>query len=95
VLHLALRDEVLDGPGDIFDRDVRIDPMLAEKVDGFDPKPLERSLDGLLDGIGPAANAPVFTGLEINVEAELGGDDGLVPERPQRFADDLFVGEGA
>ena len=33
--------------------------------------------------------------LEIDVETELGGDDDFVPERTQRFADDVFVGEGA
>ena len=95
VLHLALRDEVLDGPGDVLDRHVRIDAMLVEEVDGFDAQSLERSLDGLPDMLGPAADAPILAGLEINVEAELGGDDDLVPERPQRFADDFFVGEGA
>jgi hypothetical protein len=41
VLHLALRDEVLNGAGDVLDRDVRIDPMLVEEVDGFDAQPLE------------------------------------------------------
>ena len=36
MLHLALRDEILDGPGDLLDRNVRIDPMLVDEVDGFD-----------------------------------------------------------
>ena len=58
-------------------------------------EPLERSLDGLPDAIGPAVDAAIFSGLEINVEAELGGDDDLVAERPQRFADDVLVGEWA
>jgi hypothetical protein len=77
VFHLALRDQLLDGSGDVLDRDVRIDPMLVEEVNGFDPNPLERSLDGFPDALGPAGDAPIFTGLEINVEAELGGDDAL------------------
>jgi hypothetical protein len=93
--HLALRDEVLDGPSDVLDRDVRIDPVLVEEIDGFDAKSLERSLDGLPDTIGPAVDASIFSGLEINVEAELGGDDHLVADRAQSFADDVFVGEGA
>ena len=69
--------------------------MLVEEVDGFDAKSRERSLDGLSDAIGPAVDTSILTGLEINVEAEFGGDDNLFAERPQRFADDLFVGEGA
>ena len=95
VLHLTLRDQLLDGPGDVLDRHVRIDAMLVEEIDGFDPKSLERSLDRLPDTIWPTADAAIFPGLEINVETELGGDYDLVPERPQRFADDFFVGEGA
>ena len=55
VLHLALRDQVLDGPGDVLDRDVRIDAMLVEEIDGFDAESLERSFDRLPDALGPAA----------------------------------------
>ena len=54
-----------------------------------DPSTAFRMRSGRLD------DAPIFSCLEINVEAELGGDDDLVAERPQRFADDLLVGEGA
>ena len=41
VLDLALRDQLLDCPGDVLDRHVWIDSMLVEEVDGFDAQPLE------------------------------------------------------
>ena len=50
-----------------------------------DPSTACRMRSGRLD-------AAIFPGLEINVEPEFGGDDDLVAERTQRFADDFLVG---
>ena len=47
---------------------------------------LERGLDHLLDVLRPAVEPAGF-----DVEAELGGDDDLVAEGRERFADELFV----
>lgn len=33
VQHLALSDQLFHRAGDVLDRDIRIDPMLAEKID--------------------------------------------------------------
>jgi hypothetical protein len=35
MLDLALGDQVLDGPGDVFDGDVRVHAVLVEQVDAF------------------------------------------------------------
>src|SRR5215203_4746563 len=40
VLYLPLRDELLHGSRDIFDRHVRVDAMLVEHVNGLYPQPL-------------------------------------------------------
>ena len=45
----AFRDQVLDRSCDIFDRHVRVDAVLIEKIDGIDLKTLERGLGNLLD----------------------------------------------
>ena len=54
VLDLALLNQVLDRPRDLFDRHVRVDAVLIEQVDGLDPEPLERALGHLPDVLGPA-----------------------------------------
>jgi hypothetical protein len=41
VLDLALVDQLLDGAGDLLDRDVGIDPVLVEQVDAVGAKPLQ------------------------------------------------------
>ena len=84
---------VLHRAGDILNRHIRIDPMLIEKVNGLDSKALKRPFDCLPDALRLAGHAAVLPGLRIDVEAEFGRDDHLVPDWTQSFADDLFVGE--
>ena len=60
VLHLALRDQVLDRARDIFDGNVRVDAMLIEQIDGVDLKTLERGLGDLLDVFRPAVERVPF-----------------------------------
>ena len=47
VLHLALLDQLLHRARDVFDRHVRVDPVLVEEIDDVDPQPLERALGDL------------------------------------------------
>ena len=65
--------------------------MLIEQVDGLDSEALERPFDRLPDALRLAGDAAVRPGLRIDVEAELGRDHHVVPERAQRLADDLLV----
>jgi len=41
VLDFAGLDQVFDRPGDLFDRHVRVDPVLIVQVNRLDSKPLE------------------------------------------------------
>src|SRR5581483_4566374 len=45
VLDLALLDQILDGPGDIFDGHIRIDAVLVIEIDRLDPQSRQRTLD--------------------------------------------------
>ena len=89
VLDLAGVDELLDGAGDFFDRDVGVDAVLVVEVDRVDAEPSQRAVGGLLDGVGPAASR-----LAVGVdETELGRNDDLSADRSQGLADELLVGE--
>ena len=94
VLHLAGLDELLDGPGHVFDRHGRIHAVLIEQVDAVGPQPLQRRFDDLLDVLGTTVQASAsLPRPEVDVEAELRRDHDLVAERGQRFADELLVRE--
>ncbi len=94
MLDLALGDQVLDGTGDVFDRHGAIDAMLVEQVDAVGLQALERSLRHRLDALGTAVGAaPARARLQVDVEAELGGDDDLIADRLESFADQLLVRE--
>jgi hypothetical protein len=52
--------------------DVRIDPMLVEKIDAIGAKPLEHPFDGELDVFGFAVETgAAHAGFEIDVPSEL------------------------
>ena len=100
VIDLALGDEVFDGARDVFDRDVRIDAMLVEEVDAVGAETLEGGVGDGLDVIGAGVETGRgFHGAAIelrgNVPAELGGDDDVVADVVEGFAEELFVGEWA
>jgi hypothetical protein len=44
----------------LFDGHFRVNSVLIEQVDRFDPEPLERAFGDLLDALGPAVQQPVF-----------------------------------
>src|ERR1017187_7849717 len=49
VLDLAFLNQVLHRSRHVFDRHVRVNTVLIEKIDCLDPKPLQRALSDLLD----------------------------------------------
>src|SRR5436189_1088218 len=49
VLDFALRNEVLDGTSDVFDRHVRVNAMLIEEVDSIGPQPSQRRVSDRTD----------------------------------------------
>jgi hypothetical protein len=51
-LHLALLDQILDGAGDILDRDVLIDAVLIIEIDRLDPQARDRPLNHAPDMLG-------------------------------------------
>ena len=92
VLHLALRDQLLDGAGDVLDRHVRVDAVLVEQVDRVDaaaasasPRPLARMYSGRL------SRSARLCRRRSMLEAELGRDHHLAAERRERLADELLV----
>ena len=95
MLHLALGDQVLDGPGHLLDRNLGVHAVLIEEIKGFNTQTLERSLAHPADPGGAGIRAVHGAGIGINVKAELGGDDHLVLERRHRRAHNLFIDPGA
>ncbi len=92
---LALGDQVLHCPGDVFDRHVRVHAVLIEEIDDVRPETLQRRLGDLLDVRRPAAEAALLAVIRVDVEAELGGDHHAVAHRGQGLTHKLLVGEGA
>src|SRR5271165_1531356 len=89
--YLALGDEVANGPGNLLDRDVAVDPVLIEEIDVVRSEPLERSLRDGADVLGAAVGTGPARFAEV---AEFGGDHDLVAHRRKRLADNLLVGVG-
>src|ERR1019366_402770 len=97
VLDLAFLNQVLHRSSDVFDRHVRVDPMLIEQVDDINLESLERALGGLLDVLWPAVQTrrsrPIIAAAQV--ESEFGGDHHSVTEGSESFAHQLFVQERA
>src|SRR3984885_9380390 len=68
VLHLALLDQVLDRPGDVLHRHVRIDAMLIEEVDAAGTKALKRRIYDPSDVVGAAVEAAVARAVRLDAE---------------------------
>ena len=90
---LALRDQLLDRSGDVFDRDVRVDAVLVEEVDAVGAQAAQRGLDDALDRSGRLSSP--FATRRPEVEAELRRDHDLIAHRRERLTDELLVREGA
>ena len=94
VLHLALLDQLFDGPSDIFNRHIGIDTMLIEKIDCFDIEAFERCVRDLPDVFRPAVET-IASAVRIDPKSKLGCNDYVIPERRKRFSHQFFVCERA
>lgn len=96
VLHLARVDQLLDGPRDRLDGYLRVDAVLVEDVDVIHAEVVQAVVGDLADGVGPAVEgAADLLGRHGHVDTELGGQDHVVAEVPDRLADQDLVGSGA
>jgi len=88
-----LSDQVPHGPRNILDRDIGVDPVLIEEINGINPQPLQRLLGNPPDAFRPAIGHARSAGAEI--EAEFSGNDDAFLHGRERLGDKLLVGEGA
>ena len=96
MFHLALVDKLLHCAGYFFNRNVQIDAMLIEQIDGIDFEPLERCLSDLLDVLRPAVQrTPLAAILGIRLPAKLGSDHHTAAKWSERFTYQFFVQQGA
>ena len=93
VLDLTCCYQISDRSGDILDRNVGVDAVLVEEVDGVDPQALQRGLGNLTDTFRATVEAAGSARAEI--ESELRSDDNIRLERLQRLAYELLIGEWA
>ena len=77
-------------PGDVFDRYLRIWPVLIEQIDAVRPEALKRCVGNLPDAFRSAVRGLVRVPVP---EAEFGGDDHAVADWFQRLANQLFIDE--
>src|SRR4026208_1997746 len=89
---LSLIHQVFDSSGDVFDRHLRIDAVLVEKVYAVGAEPLERSFDAQLEVVGfavkPGKPAPR---LLIDIPAVFGSDPDFISKRLDGLAEDPLV----
>src|SRR3989475_177263 len=88
-LHLAWPNQFLDRPRHVFDRHVWVNTVLIIEIDHIGPEPFQRTLDALLDALGPAVLH--LLPAVIKSDPELRGDHYLSAEWSQRLTDELFV----
>jgi predicted thioesterase len=72
-------DQVLRRAGDVFDRHVRVNPVLIKRVDDIDLEPLKRALDSQLKALRSAVQARSTlhpTGIEVRIKVGLTSRNG-------------------
>jgi len=86
----AFANQIPDGSGHIFDRDVRIDAMLIVQVDRVDLESAKRACSRLLDPFRAAVQLapPLLEGWRAS---EFRADHHLPAEWSERLADQFFV----
>ncbi|MNE60958.1 hypothetical protein D3C80_1561390 [compost metagenome] len=89
---LALLDQIRQGANHLFDRHLRIDPVLVVKIDGFYPQPLQAAFYRAADIVRFAAHTPRSGIGRIAHNTELGGQKYLVAFAFDRLAYQLFIG---
>jgi hypothetical protein len=92
VPHLPRGDQLLHRAGNVFNRDVGVDPVLVEQVDRLDAEATECSIRHLTDVLRPRVQ-PVPRTVGVDAEAELRRDHDLLTHRGERLADELLVGK--
>ena len=92
MLHFAGLDQRLHRTGELFDRHVRVDPVLVVQVDRLDAESLQGALDDAGQLVGGQHPPAGLTFGRVDVGREFGGDDDLVVEGCESFADQFLVG---
>ena len=92
VADLAFADQIRHRAHDVFDRHLRIDPVLIIKIDLLHAQAPQAALDGAPDILGAAADAARRRIRRIAQDAELGGQEHLLPFAFDRFPHQRFVG---
>ena len=92
---LAQADQVLHGTRDLLDRNLRVDPVLIEKIDVIGGESPQGGVDDLADVLGTAVETSLLSGAGIKIKAELGGNHDLVAHRGERLAHQRLVREGS
>ncbi len=90
MLDLAFADQIFHRAGNVLDRNVRIDAVLVEEVDDVGFQALQRCFGDGADVFRPAVHA-ALAAVGTEVEAELRGDDDLVPDGAEGFAQQFLV----
>jgi len=89
--HLSLGYQILDGAGDIFNRHLRVDPVLVHEIDTVGTQTLQHALDSKLDVVRATVEPwAALARLQIDVPAELRCDHHLVAKRTHAFAEDAL-----
>jgi len=94
VLDLALTDQVLHCSRHVFDRHVRVNPVLIEQINCLDLEPLERGLGDLIDVFRAAVKA-ISRSVWVEPEPEFRGDHHVFTEWSQSFPHEFLIREGA
>src|SRR5437879_5764981 len=82
MVYLALADQSLKGPGDIFDRHVGIDAVLVEEINCVGSQSLQCRIRVLANAFGPAVES---FGRSAFLESEFRGDDDILAKRLDRL----------
>lgn len=91
---LALPDQIGHYPGHFLHRHIGVSPVLVVEVNVIRPQPPQGIFYGGSDHCGPGIRHKGLVhrrAAHVKVDAELGGDDHLLPPRPQRGPHQFLV----
>ena len=91
VFDLAVANQILYCPRDVFDRDVRVDAVLIQKIEPIGLQSGQRSVGDLPDVRGTAVEPRLLAALEL--ETKLGRNHHLIANRAEGLADEYFIRE--
>src|SRR5262249_27159724 len=90
MLYLSFANQTFNCTSNVFDRYIRINPVLIQQINHIGLQSLKGSLDHFLDVLRPAIQASL-SAFGIELECKLGGDHHLLAERCDGFAQKLLV----